>query len=388
MKFFYCKRCLMPSTRPRIQFNEDGICNGCLYTEKALTADWDARWKDLQSLCDKYRGDGKQPDIIIPWSGGKDSYHIAYMMKYELGMNPLLVKVAPLIPTEIGKRNEDNIRDAGFRLVKIYPERVYVDLCLKGLIEQGRPQMGFVTGITTIIVQEAMRRGIKLIIWGEEGESIYGGREDYKAHGFNRKWIVDVYFSGHDTNEYDLDLWHLPSQEELDKAGVCFAHWSNFAPWDNELHLHHAKKIGFEYGPEVGDGVTGFGTFTNYTSLDDPYLRTFHTYLMFLKFGFGRGSHEATGEIRSGRINREQGIMLAGNYDDYDCSDFWDKLCNLYRVSDMELQKIVESHANRAIVRKVGYWEKLDRRWQLRPELKDFGINQSNAVEIDYDGKY
>jgi len=154
------------------------------------------------------------------------------------------------------------------------------------------------------------------------------------------------------------------------------------------LHLHHAKKIGFEYGPEPGDGVTGIGTFTNYTSLDDPYLRTFHTYLMFLKFGFGRGSHEATGEIRSGRINRAQGIMRAVNYDDYDCSDFWDKLCNLYRVSDIELQNIVESHANRAIVRKVGYWEKLDRRWQLRPEI--FGYNRfiENAVEIDYDGTY
>jgi len=388
MNFFYCKKCLMPSTRPRSEFNDEGICNGCLHAEKKKTFDWDTRWKDLQELCGKYRGDGKQPDMIIPWSGGKDSYHIAYMAKYELGMNPLLVKVAPLIPTEIGKRNEDNIRDAGFRLIKIYPERVYVDLCLKGLIEQGRPQMGFVTGITTMLIQEAMQRNIKLIMYGEEGETEYGGRTDYSAHGFNRQWIVDVYFSGHDTNEYDLDLWHLPSQEELDKAGVCFAHWSNFAPWDNELHLHHAKKIGFEYGPEPGDGVTGIGTFTNYTSLDDPYLRTFHTYLMFLKFGFGRGSHEATGEIRSGRINRAQGIMRAVNYDDYDCSDFWDKLCNLYRVSDIELQNIVESHANRAIVRKVGYWEKLDRRWQLRPEI--FGYNRfiENAVEIDYDGSY
>jgi hypothetical protein len=109
---------------------------------------------------------------------------------------------------------------------------------------------------------------------------------------------------------------------------------------------------------------------------------------MYLKFGFGRGSHEATGEIRAGRISREQGIMLARKYDDYDCSDFWDKLCDLYRVTNVELEKIVESHANKAIVHKVGYWERLDRRWQLRPELKNFNIFQENAVEIDYDGSY
>jgi hypothetical protein len=326
--------------------------------------------------------------MIIPWSGGKDSYHIAYMMKYELGMNPLLVKVAPLIPTDIGRRNEDNIRDSGFQLIKISPERVYVDLCLKGLIEQGRPQMGFVTGITTMLVQEAMRRGIKWICYGEEGETEYSGRTDYQEHGFNRNWIVKTYWSGHDTNDLNLDLWHLPTQEELDGAEIFFSHWSNFAKWDSLLHLHHAKKIGFEHDPPEGDGVTSIGTFTNYTSLDDPYLRTFHTYLMFLKFGFGRGSHEATGEIRAGRMDRNQGIVLARQYDDYDCSHFWDKLCDLYRVTNVELEQIVETHANLAIVHKVGYWERLDRRWQLRPELRSFNTFQGNAVEIDYDGSY
>ena len=112
MKFFYCKKCLMPSTRPRIEFDADGVCNGCLHAENKKTFDWDDRWKQLKPICYYYRGDGKQPDMIVPWSGGKDSYHIAYMMKYELGMNPLLVKVAPLIPTDIGRRNEENIRDS------------------------------------------------------------------------------------------------------------------------------------------------------------------------------------------------------------------------------------------------------------------------------------
>ena len=56
----------MPSTRPRIEFNEDGVCNGCLHAEKKKTFDWDARWKELQALCDNYRGNGKQPDMIIP----------------------------------------------------------------------------------------------------------------------------------------------------------------------------------------------------------------------------------------------------------------------------------------------------------------------------------
>lgn len=378
MKFFYCKKCLMPSTRPRIQFDENGVCNGCNWAEQKKTFDWSKRWKELEALCDKYRGSGHRPDMIVPWSGGKDSYHIAYMMKNELGMNPLLIKVAPLIPTTIGRLNEENIRDHGFRLIKIYPERAYVDLCLKGLIEQGRPQMGFVTGITTMIVQEAMQRGIKWVMYGEEGETEYGGRTDYVEHGFNRDWIVNTYFSGYDTNNYGLDLWDLPSQKELDKAGLVFSHWSYFSDWDGLKHFETAKKIGFMYGPEDSDGVTGYGTFTNYTSLDDPYLRTFHTYLMFLKFGFGRGSHEATGEIRAGRMTRSQGIGMAKKYDAYDCSNLIYKLCKLYHINETELMRHVERHINPKILW-LDRW--FDNKWQLRPEI-NFDLTIENGIEI------
>ena len=31
---FWCKNCVMASTRPRISFNKDGICNGCSWAEK------------------------------------------------------------------------------------------------------------------------------------------------------------------------------------------------------------------------------------------------------------------------------------------------------------------------------------------------------------------
>ena len=30
-KILTCKNCLMPSSRPRVNFNKDQICNGCLH---------------------------------------------------------------------------------------------------------------------------------------------------------------------------------------------------------------------------------------------------------------------------------------------------------------------------------------------------------------------
>ena len=392
MKFFYCRKCLMPSTRPRITFDQYGICNGCNWAEQKKTFDWDKRWGELESLCDKYRGNGVDWDMIIPWSGGKDSYHIAYNFKYKLGMNPLLVKLAAMIPSKIGLQNERNIKKHGFDLIVINPSSEYDRLNKIGLIEQGRPWYAFETGITTAVVKLAMGLGLKWICYGEEGETEYGGRDDYlksgydSQKGFNRKWIVDTYFSGHDTNKYNLKtaLWDFPSQKELDKAGIFFTHWSYFSDWDNEKHLKTARQMGFKkisYNECPEDGVLDYGTFTNYTSLDDPFMRTFNTYLMFLKFGFGRGSHEATGEIKAGRMSRERGCGMATIFDSYDCRDFADRLAEYYKVTRFELRQICDSWANKAIV------EPGHDKWILRKELRGFPTIE-NAIEIDYDGSY
>jgi N-acetyl sugar amidotransferase len=380
----------MPSSRPRISFDQHGICNGCNWAEQKKSFDWDTRWKELETLCDKHRGNGIDWDMIIPWSGGKDSYHIAYNFKYKLGMNPLLVKLAAMIPSEIGLRNERNIKSQGFDLMVINPSNEYDRLNKIGLIEQGRPWYAFETGITTAIVKLAMGLGIKWLCYGEEGETEYGGRDDYlksgydSQKGFNRKWIVDTYFSGHDTNAYDLKtaLWNFPSQKELDKAGIFLTHWSYFSNWDSEKHLETALRMGFKkISHQAGDGVWGLGTFTDYTSLDDPFMRTFNTYLMFLKFGYGRGTHEATEEIKAGRMTREEAMEMAKQYDDYNCLYFWDKLADYYNMTPFELRQICDSWANTDIV------EPGEDRWVLRKELRDFPTIE-NAIEIDYDGSY
>ena len=41
-KVIYCKKCVMSNQRPRMHFNEDGICGQCLYHEyKRKNVDWE-----------------------------------------------------------------------------------------------------------------------------------------------------------------------------------------------------------------------------------------------------------------------------------------------------------------------------------------------------------
>ena len=65
----YCTKCLMPDTRPGIKF-VDGVCIACIHNEKQKETDWNKRWKELESLCEKYRGkNGNGWDCAIAVSG-------------------------------------------------------------------------------------------------------------------------------------------------------------------------------------------------------------------------------------------------------------------------------------------------------------------------------
>ena len=73
----YCKKCVMPNTRPGIKFSEEGICSACQAYENRKKIDWEARYKELEKICDKYRGiNGAGYDSAIAVSGGKDSFYV------------------------------------------------------------------------------------------------------------------------------------------------------------------------------------------------------------------------------------------------------------------------------------------------------------------------
>lgn len=90
-----CTRCIMDTTDPDIQFDENGVCNHCrVYDERVrerLRAD-EAGQQELNRLIAKIKtkGKNKKCDCIIGVSGGVDSTFAAYMVK-KLGLRPLAV---------------------------------------------------------------------------------------------------------------------------------------------------------------------------------------------------------------------------------------------------------------------------------------------------------
>ena len=171
----FCKNCTMSNQRPRIQFNEKGICSACVYNEyKNKIIDWDKREKELEILCDKHRKEDGTWDVIVPSSGGKDSSYVSYILKEKYGMNPLTVTWAPAVPTIIGQENLFNMCYTGQDNVLFTPNgKLHRHLTRLAFLNLLHPFQPFIIGQKNIGPRIASKFNISLIIYGEN-TSEYG----------------------------------------------------------------------------------------------------------------------------------------------------------------------------------------------------------------------
>ena len=106
-----------------------------------------------------------------------------------------------------------------------------------------------------------------------------------------------------------------------------------------------------------GNEKSNVGTFTNFAQNDQAFY-ALHTYMMYLKFGFGRATQDAGIEIRRGAMTRNQGINLVKLYDNHFPDEFINLYLNYYKISRREFDKIIDYWVNKKLFRKI------KNRWQ------------------------
>jgi len=359
----WCSNCLTMSTRPRITFDQRGWCNACVWTEKKKTLDWNVRQAELESLLNQHRRNDGEFDCIVPCSGGKDGSYVAYNLKHKYGMNPLCVTVTPALTLPLGDQNLRAFVESGYDHISINPNYEAMRLLNKtGFIEMGFPYYGWLIAIHTAVIRIATNFGIDLIFYGEDGEVEYGGSTET-----SKKPIYDVFYQkkvylegGYEKvlaasglNSSQLNFFRFPSDEELKKHSLQLSHWSYFENWDPYRNYLVAKE---HCGLKEADDSNA-GTFTNF-SQNDQALYALHTYLMYLKFGFGRANQDACIEVRRGAMNREQAVNLIRLYDGHYPEEFIELYLTYYRMTLNEFDEVLDSYANKDL------FEKIDGRWK------------------------
>ena len=341
--------CTVSNQRPRITFDDDGVCSACRFGEfKRTKIDWELRERELIALCDKYRRLDGTHDVLVPCSGGKDGSFVAHQLKYEYGMNPLTVTWSPLKPTQIGRRNLSSFINSGFDNILGTPNgmvtKKLTELSFRHL---GDPFQPFIYGQTNFPLQVAVKHKISLIMYGENGEVEYGGEtknalrpdreiQDHDKHYFSG--LPPEFWETHGLSKRDLMVFMAPAYADIaaNKTSVQFFGYYKF--WDPQENYYHANEhCGFEANEERSEG-----TYSKYASLDDE-IDGFHYYLRYIKFGIGRTTSDTAHEIQDGKIDREEGIALIRRYDGEFPREHFQVFLEYCDITEDEFGEVVDS---------------------------------------------
>lgn len=349
--FRYCTTCVIPNTRPNAYFNEEGRCSACVFRESLENTNFEFRIFELKNDLRQKARDSGVFQAVVGVSGGKDSTRQALWVREKLDIEPLLVSVAypSRQQTSVGQENLANLVELGFETRVIRPAPAQARALFRGgLFRFGNAfkasEMALFSGPQRIALEE----NIPLVLWGENpalqvgdyatlGATIWDGnflRNSNTLKGGSLDWFREE-VSG-DSNE--LEIYRFPSPHELESAGVNTVFlgpaWED---WGNTTNAAFSILNGFSVvdldGVQRGD-LYG-------TEMIDDDLQVTNFLLKYYKFGFNRGSEQASALLRQGEITRAEAAAIAEAQDGMIAPSLLEDFCEYARISLDEFWELV-----------------------------------------------
>ena len=182
-------------------------------------------------------------------------------------------------------------------------------------------------------------------MYGEDGEIEYGGSNDSKYSGtFSPDFVKKVYLEGQVSNTFkglsksEMYFWEFDDIS----SNIEMAHWSYYEDWDPYRNYIVAK----ENCGLIEKEAQNTGTYTNFAQNDNE-LYDLHTYLMYLKFGFGRALQDAGIDIRRGSMTRDQAIQLVNLYDNHLPKEYLESYLSYFQMSEKDFYDVLDKWVNK-----------------------------------------
>jgi len=390
----YCRRCVMSNQRPAsmpefkhtpsrhgakyLHIDAEGVCDACRQAEIKDKIDWQSREEELLRLLDRHRRNDGHYDCIVPGSGGKDSSFQAHVLKYKYGMHPLTITWPPILYTDYGYQNFRNwIEIGGFDNITFRPNgrvhRLLTNLSIRNLLH---PFQTFILGQKNLAPKIAARYNIPLVFYGEN-EAEYGNPlaentsslRDQSYYVMND--LSEIYLAGLAVPElmdrYDLTLndlmAYLPAPaDELAQAKIEVHYLGYYLKWTpQEVYYYAVENTGFQARP-----FRTKGTYSKYNSIDDK-IDDLHYFTTWIKFGLGRASYDASQEIRNRHLTREEGIILARQYDGEMPTRYLKDILDHIEMSEDEFMALCDQF------RSPHLWRQVEGQWSLNSPVWEAG---------------
>ena len=357
-KVVFCKECLMSNQRPNMMpehYNQDiktttkfkdDLCDACRWNKKKKDIDWEEREFELCELLNKYRSRNGSYDVVVPGSGGKDSFYVWHMLKYKYKMNPITCTFAPHIYTKWGNKNLYNWINSGCsNYLFTSDNRVHRMITRIATEKLFHPFQGWVLGQKNFPVKFAAMIKIPFIMYGENPAE-YGNPHDLYSDDMNKEWFVcddqkQIFIAGYPIEELrnklklskaELEPYVPITSKKYSEANIKYSTFSYFKPWHPQGNYYYTveNSPAFSLSEERSTG-----TYTKYSSIDDK-MDDLYYYTTYIKFGLGKVHYDVAVEIRNGDITREEGKKLIREYNGEHPKRWMKELCEYLSINSNE----------------------------------------------------
>ena len=371
MKMIYCKRCVLPNTKPGVKFNSDGICSACISVENKHKIDWKKRAKKLNEICDQVRGsNGNGYECIVPVSGGKDSTYQAYVMSKKYNLKVLCINVVAHLQTYEGINNlnsmVDNI-DVDLIKINVRPS-IQQKIRRYALFETGNPNYAEHHVVFAAVAKAALHYQAPLVVWGEDISTEFGGAvansakvgsaEDLINNDLFMNLDFDRFVEGR-IDEGGLFFYNHPDKEEFINKKIRSIYLGYYHWWDGRKHYDLAKKYGFiprRDGPLTGNII-------DYDNIDEK-LCEIHIWFKFLKYGFWRPTDQCCYQIWNDRMKRKDAVEIVLNKQYNFPHEFLDEFLDYHEITKNQFFELENKYRNPDI------WHKKNGNWRLINEVQ------------------
>ena len=322
-----CVRCVLPETYPFVDFDEAGVCAYCRTWKVITPKGSDALFEAVE----QYRSKDGSPDVIVAFSGGRDSSYGLHYVKNVLGMNPVAFTYDWGMVTDLARRNQARVCgklgvEHIIRSADISAKRRYVRKNVEAWLK--KPELGMVTlfmaGDKEFYAHARQLRketGIKLVIFcnGNEIENapykvgLCGIRED--DHGAtltgmslrNRTGLLWYFAKNYlknpaYINESLVDTANAFYQTFMVKDD--FLYLFHYLPWREDVIL---DTIRAEYDWEIASDTSTTWRIGDGTA-------PFYNYIYHTIAGFTEDEVMLSNMVREGHLDRDEAMRRAIDY--------------------------------------------------------------------------
>jgi len=349
-----CSKCILPDTFPNISFNIHGVCNFCTSYKKTEYHGED----DLMKIADNFRKKDGKPEILVPFSGGRDSSYVLHYVVKVLGLKPIAFSYDWGMLTDLGRRNQARMCGA------LGVEHIVISADIRNKRENIRknvsawlkqPDLGtiplFMAGDKQYFYYTQLlkkQNDIDFVLMGENHlektlfkSAFSGAKQDLKGYmayhisGLNKLRMLSFYFKQYLRNPALINTSLLDTFSSfISYYGIKhdYTNFFNFVKWDEDSIINRLTE---EYDWETDPG-------TNTTWRIGDGTAAFYNYIYYMVAGFTENDTFRSNQIREGTLSRDKALNLSQNEN----QPRWDSIqwyCNTIGVDFTDSIKSINS---------------------------------------------